>query len=555
MTVRHNLGKLGLLLVVLAVLSISTAPSYPLPEVAAPDWEDWPQFGGSPRRNNVRLAQDIPSDWDPGEIDDKTRERKHGTGRNVRWAARLGSVTHGSPVVSGGKIFIGTNNGGGRVPRFPPAVDLGCLLCFRARDGRFLWQYSAEKLPTGRTNDWPMTGICSTPLVEGQRLWLVTNRCEVVCLDTEGFLDDENDGPIREIEQPDEADVVWRFDMRARLGVHPHNMSNCSVTSAGRYLFVCTSNGVNEGHEKLPAPKTPSFLCLDKHTGEVIWHDNSPGENIVHGQWSSPAYAVFDGQPQVIFGGGDGWLYSFDPLGDDHGGSKLLWKFDCNPKIARHNMAGRSTRHHVIAMPVVYDGLVYVAVGEDPEHGEGPGHLWCISPGKRGDVSSELAVRADDHQHVLPPRRRQAVVAEDGEIAIANPNSAAVWHYAEGDANGDGQIADFEEHMHRTCSNIAVKDDLLVAPDFSGLVHCLDAKTGRPHWTYDLFAATWSSPLIVDDRVYIGDEEGKVTIFKLSERNVVLAQVQMNQSIYSTPIAAGGVLYIATKTHLYAIAD
>ncbi|HEV3344449.1 MAG TPA: PQQ-binding-like beta-propeller repeat protein [Pirellulales bacterium] len=525
------------------------------PDTATPAWDEWPQFGGSPARNNVRFAQHLPDDWDVGEIDATAGEWKPGSGRNVRWAARLGTVTHGSPVVSGGKVFIGANNGGGRLARFPATVDLGCLLCFRERDGQFLWQYSAQKLPTGRANDWPLTGVCSTPLVEGQRLWFVSNRCEVVCLDTEGFLDGENDGPVRENELPDEADVIWTFDMRQRLGVWPHNMANCSLTSAGRLLFVCTSNGVGEGHTKIVAPGAPSFLCLDKHTGEVVWKDNSPGENILHGQWSSPAYAVVEGQPQVVFGGGDGWLYAFDPLGDGHGGAKLLWKFDCNPKTMRHHIAGRSRRNHVIAVPLIHDGLVYVAVGEDPEHGEGEGHLWCIDPRRRGDVSSALAALVQDHNHIVPPRRLQAVIEEAGEVAIDNPNSAAVWHYAEQDWDGDGRIAEFEERMHRTCSTAAIKDGLLVVPDFSGLVHCIDATTGRVHWTYDVFAAVWSSPLIADDRIYVGDEEGKITVFKRSDKRVVLGQIDFGQTIYSTPVAAGGVLYVATKTHLFAISD
>jgi O-antigen ligase len=62
--------------------------------------------------------------------------------------------------------------------------------------------------------------------------------------------------------------------------------------------------------------------------------------------------------------------------------------------------------------------------------------------------------------------------------------------------------------MHRTCGTVAIKNDLLFVADFSGLFHCLNAKTGEPHWTYDMFAASWASPLIVEDRVYIGDEDG-----------------------------------------------
>ena len=49
--------------------------------------------------------------------------------------------------------------------------------------------------------------------------------------------------------------------------------------------------------------------------------------------------------------------------------------------------------------------MVYVGVGEDPEHGEGVGHLWCIDPTKRGDVSPELAVNAADPKKPIPHKR------------------------------------------------------------------------------------------------------------------------------------------------------
>ena len=115
----------------------------------------------------------------------------------------------------------------------------------------------------------------------------------------------------------------------------------------------------------------------------------------------------------------------------------------------------------------------------------------------------------------IPHRRLQAVIPEQGEVAVDNPNSAVVWQFTENDTNGDGEVQ-FEETMHRTIGTVAIKDDLLFLADFSGLFHCLDAKTGKPHWSYDMLAASWGSPLIVDDHVYIGDEDGDVSVFRLS---------------------------------------
>jgi outer membrane protein assembly factor BamB len=330
-------------------------------------------------------------------------------------------------------------------------------------------------------------------------------------------------------------------------------MCSCSVTAAGDILFVCTSNGVDESHINLPAPNAPSFLALDKHTGKILWKNGAPGLNILHGQWSSPAYAVIDDVPQVIFAGGDGWLYSFRGDAGTDGSPELLWRFDANPKESKYVLGGRGTRNEIIATPVVYNDLVYLAVGQDPEHGEGIGHLWCINPKLRGDISAELAVKRDDPKTPIPHRRLQAVEADKGEMAVPNPNSGVVWHYSEFDSDGNKKI-DFEETMHRSCGTVVIKDDLLYLADFSGLFHCVDATSGKPYWTHDLFAAVWGSALIVDGRVYVGDEEGKISVFKHDKVKEVLAENEMGNSVYTSPVVADNKLYIANKTHMFAIA-
>ena len=143
---------------------------------------------------------------------------------------------------------------------------------------------------------------------------------------------------------------------------------------------------------------------------------------------------------------------------------------------------------------------------------------------------------------------------ENGEAAIPNPNSAAVWHYPGFDADGNGKLS-FEETMHRTCGTVAIQDGLLFVADFSGLFHCLDVTTGKPYWTYDMLAASWGSPLLVDGKVYIGDEDGDVCIFKLSKEMDLVAEINMGNSVYSTPIVANETLYIANRSHLFAIRE
>jgi len=521
---------------------------------------DWPQWGGDSKRNNVPTADNIPTTWDVGGFDRATGKWLQEDSENIKWVASLGSQTYGNPVVADGKVFVGTNNGSGYIERYPAKVDLGCLIAFDEKTGEFLWQHSSEKLPTGRVHDWPLQGICCAPYVEGKRLWFVTSRGEVRCLDTEGFRDGVNNGPYKEEEFTSEveADVIWVYNMMDDLKTSQHNMCSCSVTAYGDILFVNTSNGVDESHLVIPSTDAPSFFAMDKNTGEVLWTHNGPGANILHGQWSSPTVAELGGVPQVLFAGGDGWIYSFKADRGIDGNPELLWKFDANPKESKWVLGGRGTRNNIIATPVVYDGNVYVAVGQDPEHGEGEGHLWCIDPNKRGDVSPQLAMKIEGSKRVpIEHRRLQAVIEEEGEVAVPNPNTAVIWHYSTFDQNDDEDI-DFEETMHRSIGTVAIKDDILYIADFSGLFHCLDAKTGKVHWTYDMFAAAWGSPLIVDGHVYIGDEDGDVAIFKLSsdkEDAEPIEEINMGNSVYSTPIVANGVLYVANKSHLFAITE
>lgn len=554
------------------LLALITATAFSLTEGQSLQAEtaittSWNQWGGSPQRNNVPVGTGLPTNWDVGEFDFRTGEWDDATARNIKWVSRLGSQTYGSVVVTGGKAYVGTNNGSGHIERYPSSVDLGCLLCFDTKDGSLLWQHSSEKLKTGRVHDWPLQGICCSPLVEGDRLWFVTSRGEVRCLDTEGFQDNENDGPVQDEEYPGEkeADVVWVLDMMRELGVSQHNMCACSVTAVGDVLYVVTANGVDESHKNLPAPNAPSFIAVDKNTGKVLWKNDSPGDNIFHGQWSNPTYGEFNGQPQIIFAGGDGWVRSFDPEAIKRGETNLLWEFDANPKETVWNL-GRGTRNNVVATPVVYDGLVYVQVGQDPEHGEGDGHFWCIDPNKRGDVSPELAFNSADPSKPIAHKRIQAVVPEEGDFSRPNENSAVVWHYGKRDENGDGEI-EFEEEMHRGIGSPTIKDNIIYIADLSGLVHCLDAKTGKRHWYYDMMAQVWGSPCVVDGKVYIGDDDGDISVFKHSadpkqalgeedgEPIPRYGEVNTGNSVRSTPVVVDNVLYLSNLSHLFAVID
>lgn len=451
--------------------------------------DDVVMFGGDITRNMISKEKGLPAEWDVQ------------TGKNVKWVADLGSQTYTSPTIHGGKVFIGTNNQLERNPKYKG--DHGVVMAFRESDGEFLWQIAHPKLESGPVNDWPQQGVCSTPAVEGERIWYVSNRAEVICLDTEGFMDGENDGPYKDEADTgkQDADIIWKYDMMEELGVFPHNLAAGSPLLVGDVIFLVTGNGVDETHLVLPSPFAPSFIAINKNTGELLWENAGPGENVLHGQWSNAAHVKAGGKEQILMPGGDGWLYSLDI-----NTGKEVWKFDLNPKDSVWELGGSGTRNNIISTPVVHDGVVYLQVGQDPEHGEGGGHFYAIDPTKTGDVTT----------------------------------TAKIWHVGDDD-------------YHRSISTISIKDGLIYAADFSGFLYCMDAKTGEKYWTYDTFAAVWGSTMVADGKVYLGDEDGDVVVLKTGKEKEMLFEGNMGSAVYSTPVAANGVLYIANRTKLYAL--
>jgi len=489
---------------------------------------DWPCWGGNdPGRNMYCAVNGVPDHFDVGKFKDGGEEVDLSTTKNVKWAVQTGSQSFGNVVVSGGKVFVGTNN---EHPRDPQHVgDRSIMMCFSEASGEFLWQLVVPKLASGKVNDWEGLGLLSSPWVEGNRVYLVTSRCEVMCLDTEGQANG-NEGPFKDEAQyfagpgkpkvkigPKDADIIWRYDMMDELGVFPHNASNCSILIIGDVIYVCTSNGQDWTHSNIPSPNAPSFIAINKKTGELLGEDDAKiGPHIFHGQWSSPSTGVVNGKQLVFFGGGDGFCYAFDakPVKEgDSGVLKTVWKFDCNPAERwgtdpAHKYPGAEGPSEVNATPVFYKNRVYVPVGQDPEHGEGVGNLTCIDATQTGDVTK----------------------------------TAKIWSYT---------------GIHRSICTVSIDPatGLLFVGDFSGFVHCLDAETGKLYWTHDLKAHMWGSTLVADGKVFCGDEDGDLVVMAATKEKKIISTCNLGAAVYSTPVIANGVLYVGSQTHLYALYD
>ena len=506
---------------------------------------DWPQWGGRPGRNMVSDEKGLPDSFVPGERKPMGTGIDLGTARNVRWTMKLGAYAYGNPTVAGGRVFVGTDDTLlADDPRFKPSQS-GMVQCFDEATGNLLWRLvvpkrTKERLPQGAHYGEQRFGVCSSPAVADGRVYVVTNACEVVCLDAAG-LANGNDGPFTDEGQymvgpgkkpvelkPTDADILWVFDMVDQLGMCPHDLASCSPLVYGGFVYTVTSNGVETSHAKCLRPDAPSFIALDAKTGRLVATDDEDlGHRMWHCLWSPPSAGVVGGRSLVFFGGGDGVCYAFEAVTkaqDKPFHLKKAWSYDCNPPEYRFRdgkpiayYAGDKRKKdspnkndgtyvgpsQIIGTPVFHEGRVYVAIGQDPAHGRGRGMLHCIDASKTGDIT------------------------ETGRI----------WSY-------DG--------IERSMSSVAIADGLLYVPDLSGKVHCLDVATGKPVWVYETNAETWGTPLVADGKLFLGTKKF-LFVMAAGREPRELSRINLGSPIYGTPVAANGAIYAASERCLWAV--
>lgn len=504
----------------LAILSFGVAP------VSA---DDQPQWGERHSRNQISGETGLPSSFDPK------------TGANVKWSAALGSDCYSTPVIANGKVLIGTNNSPPRDPRHKG--DRGVMLCLNDADGSLAWQLVVPKLEEDVYHDWPQAGICSPATVEGDRVYTVTNRDEVVCLDLHG-LANGNDGPYRNearhmtpLDQSPlelgatDADIIWVLDLRAAAGVRPHDSAHSSILLDGHFLYVNTSNGLTSKHDGVDKPEAPSLVVVDKRTGRLVAQEREGiSRKIFHSTWSSPALGEVSGRRLVFFGGGDGVCYAFDalaskseaappaPFADGVGqpaqpvaALKLAWRFDCDPQAPKENIHSyirnrRESPSNIKSMPVFHQGRLFVTVGGDIWWGKHEAFLQCIDATQTGDITSR----------------------------------GPVWAYPVG------------KHC---CSTPAIHEGLVYVADCDGKVHCVDAQTGKAYWVHEAGGEIWASTLIADGKVYIGTRRGQFWVLATGREKRVLGSVRLDAPVISTAVAANKTLYVGTMTRLYALRE
>jgi len=537
---------------------------------------DWPSWGGQPSRNMASETEKGLPDWYSLGVEPGGDEVDLSAAKNIKWAAKLGTRTFGSPVVSQGRVFIGTTGASSKD---------ATLLCFDEKTGRELGQFLCRRLP-GRGEVY---GVCSTPAVEGDRLYFVTPYEEAVCLDLTSWLkpaavpgDTNND-----------RFIVWRYDLAEKLHVVQDHTASCSVLVHGDFVYVCTGNGRFKTTERPFYPLTPSLIAFNKHTGQLVARDDEQiGEQLWRGQWSSPSLAMVKGKAQILFATGNGLCYAFEPVDPAARATPDRWitttlrgPIVCFIDVKNKDTAGLAPAEYARkfdlpsatqkpALPLEFrysfslpittpiDSIPTAKVPDVPILKK----IWwfdCLPPEYRNAPFYARQETGDGKQHpcdiIATPvfYRNRVYVAIGGDPNHGSKHSrgnlVCIDPTRTGDVTHTGKVWNYDE-LNATLTTVAIAEGLLFVIDEAGVIHCLDADTGQRYWTYTLksdHGLLNSALLAADGKLFAGK-----SILAVSKTLKILGTISGNTATYcGVPCVANGVLFTVHGKWLWAVCD
>jgi outer membrane protein assembly factor BamB len=289
---------------------------------------DWPAFRGGDRAG-VAEAKSLPDAWGPD--------------RNVVWKADVPGLGWSSPVVWGGRVFVTSAASAEKPPearkglyiqdlagKLPPGEHRWLVHCLDFKTGKPLWTQEAHKGPAPGTLHIKNTFASATPVVDGERLYVLFGNVGLFCYTLDG--------------KP-----LWshRFEpVKTRMGWGP----GASPAAHGGKVFV-----VNDNEEK------STLTCFDGASGRPLWQVERDEKS----NWVTPFVWRHEGRTEIVTAGSKKVRsYGLD--------GKLLWELEGMSVLA-------------IPTPFAADGLLYVSSGYVGDPRRRP--VYAVRPGAEGDVS------------------------------------------------------------------------------------------------------------------------------------------------------------------------
>jgi outer membrane protein assembly factor BamB len=334
------------------------------------------------------------------------------------------------------------------------------------------------------------------------------------------------------------SNLLWKSDALA-------GRSTPIVLGGKLYTIVRDQpNSPNEGEK---------VVCADAATGDILWEhrfnvylSEVPADRV---GWSN---CVADPQTGRIYA--QGVCGYFCCLEGDTG--KVVWDRSLHEEFGLISTYGGRTNTPVIFEDTVLISAVIVGWGDEPKWGNlaRPAHRFLCFDKATGELRWMNGTSISPYETtystptVLPIGGQAALVfsSGDGGVWALQPRTGQhIWHYpfARWGFNGsplvtaDGRV--FAGHaVENTIGNTM------------GSVVALDGTksgdlTGTELWRQFEKMAGYSSPVMLDERLYVVDDGAKLFVFD-AKTGEQIARKALGSSMRSTPLVADGKIYLCT---------
>jgi len=399
----------------------------------------------------------------------------------VYWKADLSGPSYTSPIVSGGKVYVGSGQGG-----------YDYMECFDANDGSKIW--SKEITSTSQS----LYGLCSTPCVKDGRLYFGSSDFYAHCLDA-------NTG-----------DEIWSRYLIS--GVHPEGKwGACTspVVQNGKVYF-----GTDQLEGEGDPLNLPNFFCLDAQgngdgTTNEIWNYSTPQDGFIY---SSPA---IDANKLVISScsttGGE--LICLDTEGNGDGTTTQYWRFLLSSQS--------------FSTPTIYAGTVYVGNGDFTEN-NGVYQVNAIPL----DSSGEVTALTEEWHYNSETQIAGSIVPYEGSLYFGD--LGGVVHCLDPSPSFDKSVSDIWtfETDGQIWATPMISDDRLVIGNHKGDLYCLETK-GSGGSTKEIWKLDLSDKEIYSSAAFVG---GKLFLSSVaSELFCIGEKVSIPPKVVSTTPSNGAI--------------
>lgn len=349
----------------------------------------------------------------------------------------------------------------------------------------------------------------SSPVIWGNEIWMTTatedgKKMYAICVDADS-------GKIRH-------DLLV-FENTDPAYCHPTNSyaSPTPVIEEGRLYVHFGAYGT---------------ACLDTDSGKVLWSRRDLKCDHFRGPASSPI--VYNDRLIVAYDGVDvQYVVAFDK-----NTGETIWRKDRNINYGTSNgdrMKAYSTAHVITVdgQPQVVSPSATETIAYDPTDGD---VIWRVRHGGMNAACRPLF----EHDMVY-------ISAGDGGDSLV-----AVRADGQGDVTRSHVVWKTGKTVPKRSSQLIVGDLFFMVND-SGVISCLDAKTGKVHWQKRLEGEYWASPIYADGRLYFLSKDGFAKVIAAKPEFEVLAENKLNGGFNASPAVIGNDLILRSFTHLYRI--